>query len=437
MAVSGGADSVALLYLLRRLHPELSLHVVHFNHQLRGEESRRDEAFTRKLAQEMNLPFRVGSAEVAAEAAGSGKSIEMVARECRYRFFAQKAAELKASQLFMGHHGGDQIELFFLRLLRGASSQGLKGMRVVSAFPGIEGAELKVVRPLLECTREEIIDYLKGRGISWVEDSTNREEDFLRNRIRNELIPFLEERCSPSSGRTLLRTMEILAEESDYLAKSITCLKQGELPFESWHLALQRRAIAEALIERGAQPNLEAIDYFIQNPDKAHSCRDELLYRPKGSWHLQELRKSDERWSPEEVRVVLEGLPQELRLPGRKLLRVRLEAAAPEATEWRDRPSGVEFFDRERVGDTLTFRHWRPGDRFQPIGMRGGSRKLQDIFVDLKIPTAERHQLWLAQNAEGVIFWVEGLRIGEACKVTESTSQLLKMTLLPHPSDSD
>ncbi len=426
-AVSGGADSVALLHILRRLYPEISLHILHFNHQLRGEESERDEEFVRRLAQEMGLTLAVGRGDVIGEAAKSKTSLEMAARECRYRFFAEKARELQARFLFMGHHAGDQTELFFLRLLRGASSQGLKGMRSVSDFPGAGVGALKVVRPLLECSREEIIDYLKGGGFTWVEDSTNSSGDFLRNKIRNELLPLLEQSYSPSLGRALLRTMEILGQESDYLSEEIKRLKREEIPFESWHRALQRRAVAEALIERGAQPTLEAVDYFIRNPGKAHSCRGELYYRQEGSWRLSEVEKAG-FGSSEEIRVSPGEEPQEISLPGEGALRMRFEVLGPgEAADWRDKPEGVEYFDLDRVGDFFTLRHWREGDRFQPIGMREGTRKLQDIFTDRKIAEVRRHQLWLGETAQGVIFWVEGLRIGEACKVTESTKKILKM----------
>lgn len=427
-AVSGGADSVALLHVLRELYPEVSLHVLHFNHQLRGEESERDEEFVRGLAQEMNLPLAVGRGNVTAEAASSKMSLEMAARECRYRFFAEKARELHAQFLFMGHHSGDQTELFFLRLLRGASSWGLKGMRTVSDFPAEGVGTLKVVRPFLGCSREEILDYLRERGYSWVEDSSNSTGDYLRNRIRNELLPLLERSYSPSLGRTLLRTMEILGQESDYLSEEIERLKREDIPFESWHMALQRRAVAEALIERGAQPNLEAVDYFIQNPGKAHSCQGELYFRQEGSWRLCAVEKGN-GWNTEEIRVSPGEMPEELSLPGEGSLRVRSEVLGPgDSADWRSKPAGVEYFDLDRVGDSFTLRHWREGDRFQPIGLRDGTRKLQDIFVDRKIPEARRHQLWLGETAEGVIFWVEGLRIGEACKVTKSTKKILKLT---------
>lgn len=431
-AVSGGADSVALLHVLRELYPEVSLHVLHFNHQLRGAESERDEEFVRSLAQEMNLPLAVGRGNVSAEAAGSKMSLEMAARECRYRFFAEKARELRARFLFMGHHAGDQTELFFLRLLRGASSRGLKGMRTVSDFPGEEVGALKVVRPFLGCSREEILDYLRERGFSWVEDSSNRSGDYLRNRIRNELLPLLEGSYSPGLGRTLLRTMEILWQESDYLSGEIERLKRNGIPFESWHTALQRRAVAEALIEWGAEPNLEAVDYFIQNPGKAHSCRGELYLRQEGSWRLCVEEKGN-GWNTEEIRVSPGERPEELSLTGQGALQVRFEVLGPgEAADWRSKPEGVEYFDLDRVGDFFTLRHWREGDRFQPIGLREGTRKLQDIFVDRKIPEARRHQLWLGETAEGALFWVEGLRIGEACKVTESTKKILKLTFVSH-----
>lgn len=432
-AISGGADLVALLHVLRELYPEVSLHVLHFNHQLRGAESERDEEFVRRLAREMKLPLAVGRGNVSAEAASSKMSLEMAARECRYRFFAEKARELHAQFLFMGHHGGDQTELFFLRLLRGASSRGLKGMRTISDFPGEGVGALKVVRPFLGCSREEILDYLKGRGFSWVEDSSNSSGDFLRNRIRNELLPLLERSYSPSLGRTLLRTMEILGQESDYLSEEIERLKREGIPFESWHTALQRRAVSEALIERGAQPTLEAVDYFIQNPGKAHSCQGELYLRQEGSWHLCSVVEKGNGWNTEEIRVSPGEQPEELSLPGEGALRVRFEVLGPgEAADWRSKPDGVEYFDLDRVGDSFTLRHWREGDRFQPIGLRDGTRKLQDIFVDRKIPEVRRHQLWLGETAEEVIFWVEGLRIGEACKVTESTKKILKLTFASH-----
>ena len=419
---------MALLHVLRELYPEISLHVLHFNHQLRGEESERDEEFVRSLAQEMNLPVAVGRGNVTAEAASSKMSLEMAARECRYRFFAEKARELHAQFLFMGHHSGDQTELFFLRLLRGASSRGLKGMRTVSDFPAEGVGTLKVVRPFLECSREEILDYLRERGYSWVEDSSNSSGDYLRNRIRNELLPLMERNYSPSLGRTLLRTMEILGQESDYLSEEIERLKREQIPFESWHTALQRRAVAEALIERGAQPNLEAVDYFIQNPGKAHSCQGELYFRQEGSWRLCAVEKGN-GWNTEEIRVSPGELLEELSLPGERSLRVKFEVLGPgDSADWRSKPAGVEYFDLDRVGDSFTLRHWREGDRFQPIGLRDGTRKLQDIFVDRKIPEARRHQLWLGETAEGVIFWVEGLRIGEACKVTKSTKKILKLT---------
>ena len=430
VAVSGGADSVALLRVLCGLYPVEKRHCLkdlHFNHHLRGEESDRGEQFVRRICREWGVDCVVGGTDVAASAKGSGLSVEMQARECRYHFFSEQPQRLGASFIFMGHHGGDQLELFFLRLLRGASVEGLRGMRPINEFPFSNQQDIRIVRPFLNCTHQELTDFLRSENLSWVEDSTNSEQDARRNKIRHSLLPLLEE-IQPGVSQTLSRTMEILGVESDFLEQSLERQRKICSDFETWHPALQRRAVAKELIRLGFIPTFESVEFLVKNPECAHSCRGINLYRKKNSAVLI-LPKEIMCWDDDQVTVDL--MPNDVReiaLSGNVALRCEV-LPREKAGEISQKSDNQELFDFSAVGSPIVFRHWRKGDYFQPIGM-AHPKKLQDIFVNQKIIHDQRHQLWLAEDQNGDIFWVQNLRIGEKHKLRQDTNWVLRLTFL-------
>ncbi len=219
VAVSGGLDSMTLLHALHALS---SRHrwkptVAHFNHRLRGRSSDADEKLVRQVAARLKLPVVVGRAEVRSFAKKSKLSLEMAARKLRHEFLARAAREQKIRVVALAHHADDQVELFFLRLLRGAGGEGLAGMKWRSPSP--VDPKITLVRPLLDTTKEELERFARENKIRFRDDATNFSTDLLRNRIRHELLPLLRKKYQPGLNRTVLRLMEIVSAEADVAGK--------------------------------------------------------------------------------------------------------------------------------------------------------------------------------------------------------------------------
>ena len=214
VAVSGGADSVALLYVLRELAPSLGINltVAHLNHCIRGKSSDEDAAFVRKLTMDLKIPSVQGRSDVCRRARCKGLSLEMAAREARYAFLTRTARKVGAEVVVMAHTADDQAETVLLKLARGAGPRGLGGIH-----REITLGKVRVVRPMLDVTRGEVVAFLKERGISWREDESNRDVSFLRNRVRHEILPLLESKLNPKIKRALVRTAEIFREEDRWL----------------------------------------------------------------------------------------------------------------------------------------------------------------------------------------------------------------------------
>lgn len=425
VAVSGGLDSVVLLQVLRELSSTQgwSLHVAHFNHQLRGRASDADERFVRRLAAQAALPCSVGRQAVRAAAAERGVSIEMAARTCRHDFLARVAQDTGAGRVVLAHHADDQVELFLLRLLRGSGPQGLQGMRTVAPSPSCR--RIRLIRPLLARTRAEVLAEARLRGLRWREDASNRTLDPLRNRIRRQLLPLIREDFQPGIVPVILRTMEILREEGE-LAEGVLKEWKTRLGRVDWRLvpvAVQRRWVRQQLAEQGIQADFDLTERLRRRPNVAWSVAPALRARLDDQGRLQLDRSAAESFRADEVGAALAGRTGQVCLAGRqvhwRLLRRR------DQTGWRRhiRP-GVEVFDADRLGPSILLRYWRPGDRFQPIGLEQRA-KLQNLFVAARVPRSERRQRLIGENAEGEVFWVEGLRIGEHCRVTEGTHRLL------------
>jgi tRNA(Ile)-lysidine synthase len=427
VAVSGGVDSMVLLYLLKKLSAThcRDLTVAHFNHQLRGKASDADEAFVRKTAAAMKLPFVAGRADVGKFAKESKLSIEMAARKLRHEFLAQTARQRKIKTIALAHHADDQVELFFLRLLRAAGG-GLAGMKWQSPSPA--DGEISLVRPLLDFSKAELEQLARENKITFREDATNFSVNFLRNRIRRELLPLLRANYQPALNKTILRLMEIVGAEADLANDSARRWLSGREPqparrdFEKLPLAVQRQVVKSQLAELGMAPDfdlIESLRTFVSRPVTVFA-NVTILRDKRGHVSLRELPTA--KFGENQLTVKLNNSGWAV-LDGAK---VKWKFAA-QGKEKFVRPvtkPGTEVFDAGKMDKEIIVRHWRTGDRFQPIGMKIPA-KLQDLFTNKKIPRAERHRLIVAESG-GEIFWVEGMRISENFKLTpETKSQLI------------
>jgi tRNA(Ile)-lysidine synthase len=421
VAVSGGVDSMVLLHLLKKLSTEhrWKLTVAHFNHCLRGRASDGDEAFVGKEAAAMRLPFVSERGDVKKFAKTSRFSIEMAARKLRHQFFARIAREKKIKIVALAHHADDQVELFFLRLLRGSGGDGLTGMKWRSPSPVDSGISL--VRPLLDCSKAELEVFAQKNKVGYREDATNSSADFLRNRVRNELLPLLRKNYQPALNKTVLRLMEIVGAESAFVNETTqSWLKNRRSDFEKLPVAIQRHVLKWQLERLNIAPDFELIESLLSAANKFITVVANLSVSrdKKGTINIREHHvHAFER--------------DQLSVKARKLggatfdgmrLQWQVSAVRDRFARIARRP-GREFFDAEKIGEKVILRHWRAGDRFQPIGFKSAV-KLQDFFTNQKIPRNERHKLTVAE-AKGEIFWVEGLRISENFKLTPQTKRVL------------
>ncbi len=421
VAVSGGVDSMVLLQLMHELAREQKwkLVVAHFNHRLRGTASEADERLVRRTAKQLGLRCLNASGQVKKQASLDGLSVEMAARKLRHEFLARAAHRCGAQKIALAHHADDQLELFFLRLLRGAGSQGLSGMLWQNPSPA--DAKLHLVRPLLNIPKAWISACAKARKISFREDASNRSYEIMRNRIRHELLPLLRT-YQPGLDRCVPRLMDILQAEDDFLDDLAQGWLEAPTSFDDLPLALQRRVVALQLLGLGVVPVFDLVEGLRSYPGLTQYAPGSRPCCRNLAGMISEVPSWSTRFPSNFCQVPLNEVCS-VQFAGRQF-------------EWETKPcragfsrpspqTGVEWFDAEKVGATILLRHWRPGDRFHPIGS-SQPVKLQDLFTNAKVPRAERHQRVVAETADGRIFWVEGLRISDCFKLDKGTRFALK-----------
>jgi len=425
VAVSGGIDSMALLHLLATPGLDLSdrLVVAHFNHQLRGADRDADAEFVEQAAGQLGRPFESGSGDTRQLAAETGDGIEAAARQLRHQFFARLAKHLASRNVALAHHADDQIETFFLRLLRGAGNRGLAGMQPVALSPIDPGVNL--VRPILGIHRAEIVAYAEEQGIAHREDASNTNTYFLRNRVRHELLPQLTEQFGASVNRQIVKAMQVAGDEADCIDDfAAAWLGRAESPFEQLPAAVQRQVVQRQLFQLGVDPSFNLVEALRGEADRVIEIAPGKRLQRNAAGRV-ELAPSvaEPEFSLTKLEVLLEGQAGEAEFGG---LTIRWERLSGGLAKWHElgQAESREVFDAEAIGQAITLRHWHPGDRYHPIG-QAGSTKLQDLFVNQKIAKAERHRLVIAEAADGFPFWVQHLRIADAFKVTESTAGLL------------
>lgn len=439
VAISGGPDSVALLSILHHLRSSwaLTLSAVHCNYGLRGDESEGDQQFVEAVCQGLGVPLHVRRVDLQT---GRGMaSLQAEARDFRYRMMEEIAEQCGADRIAVGHTANDQAETVVLWMLRGAGLTGLSGM---PAF-----RNHGVIRPLYETTREEILAYLRTADLSFREDSSNFKPQYLRNRVRREVIPILTQ-LVPSSVDALCRLAEICREDDRYLDQQSIALSSSIVEQESdggWTIdrgcllelpvSLQRRCIRNLCRQNDGQfrsPGLRTVDRIIRLASQRESGSS--LDVKGGRVVVDDHRL---RFVPLQTRTVahteqrLDSRQEFLSVPGGLLwagtgqrLQVQQQVSNQLCVS---QGKGRILVDADLVSQPLMVRNWLPGDRFHPSGMGGQSKKLQDFFTDLKIPITVRSRIPLVVAPEGIL-WVVGYRQDERWASTATTKRCLVFT---------
>ncbi len=444
VGVSGGSDSVALLHLLVVVAPRRgwTLGVAHLHHGLRGAAADEDAAFVRRLSCQCGLRCHVQRVDVPALAQAQRLSFEMAARTTRQRFFRECVGRYGYDGVALGHTRDDQAETVLLRLLRGSGLTGLAAIRPAGVQDG-----LRIVRPLLGVTKEQLRQALQQQGHPWREDATNQDTAYGRNRVRHELLPFLRDRFNPRIEDALVRTADLLQADDAVLhtllatdwaacrvpdhAAALAVVPVAALPLARrrrllWHWCAARAPAAAATLDYAA---IERVEQLLA------SRRGQARVPVGADWVV---RTYD--------RLEWHGAGPATPTPSRlKLKRPGVTVAA----EWGVQATlkkirGFKRTPRRRWGEGsvetylavaalgrahLYLRRWQPGDRLQPPGMRG-SRKLQDIFTDLKIPREQRSRIPLLE-CRGRVIWVPGYAPDRTVTAQQADDLAWHITLRP------
>jgi len=443
VAVSGGADSVCLLHALHELAPDMGIELVavHLNHRIRGTAADEDAAFVAETAQRLGVPYRIGACNVPGKARREGVSLEMAARDARYRFFARVAQKCGATAVATAHTQDDQAETVLLKLARGAGPGGLSGILPDTAIHG-----LRVLRPMLSIDRPEVLRYLHDRGIAWREDESNRDTGFLRNRVRHELLPVLAQTLNPGIKDVLARTGDILREEDAWLntlaaAILADCRMPGggrppALDLSRWgtHPPAARRRVLRLWLHAAGLPGEEADFAAVGRLEQLCSKRRGTRAVPVGSGWLA--RREYGTLRLEQTPAVPPAFRRALEVPGETLLlhpplRIVVErgvgVAKPRGTHPGELPARASLGTAAVGRKRLYVRSRRPGDRIGPLGMTG-SRKLQDVFVDAKVPVALRDTVPVIECG-GEIVWLPGYRVARGWEVKHPDRPALQLAI--------
>jgi len=431
VALSGGADSVALLLALHELgYP---VHALHCNFELRGTASDGDEAFCRRLCHAHDIPLSVKHFRTRSYAQRHGISIEMSARELRYQWFAEVAATQGAQAVCVAHHRDDNIETLLLNLIRGTGIHGLTGMRPVSQRT-IDSSQLSIVRPLLEVSRAEIEAWLTERDQTWVTDHTNLDPDAaLRNKIRLQLLPLMEE-MNPRVRESLAETAHRLAEAEALMGDAVRAISSevsqadGSLSVSALKQATSSQTVLhEILHPRGytAEQVRDIHDTMEGESGKLWESRQgHRLLRDRGRLLMQDTDRAATATPAGGTFLPLDGLYEG---PFGLRLLIRRQAIDP-ATFEIPRDAHTACFDLEKLTLPLALRLTREGDRFQPFGMNG-TRLVSDLMTDHKLSLFDKERQLLVTSGDRIA-WVVGLRAAAGFEVDDHTRHVITLTLL-------
>jgi tRNA(Ile)-lysidine synthase len=431
LGLSGGVDSMVLFDIMRQMlkaNMFKELTIAHIDHMLRDKESDRDRELVIQTCKIHNIKCFTHQVDIKKECTEKKISTEMAAREARYNFFEKCCKDNNLNCIVTAHNADDQAETVLLRLIRGTTLTGITGIKTCSDYNG-----LKLIRPMLGCTREEIEQYAKDNQIIWREDASNSTDDYLRNKIRHHITPFITNELNPAFVRNISKMTRQFQIDDDFIEKQADDIKQKALQgdcldfnkISAIDLALQNRVIREWLTMHIPPTQLDN-----QTINKIH----QLHKSEKATCHLEIqnnfiIHKSYNVFSiKEKNNKQVDSLSFELGNEneitfGSYNLHIAIKKA-----------EGIIFDDTNAIGElpakaslqipagaTIVVRNLQPGDRMEPLGI-SGSKKLKDIFINAKVPL-EKRQLIPIIEIDGVIAWIPGYRISKHFKVTEPTKQ--------------
>ena len=434
IALSGGADSVSLLLVLKHLESEfgITLEAAHCNFHLRGDESLRDEEFCKQLCRRLHVPLHLVHFDTHAYADLHHVSIEMAARDLRYAYFEQLRRDISAADICVAHHRDDSVETLLLNLIRGT---GLRGLR------GIQPRNAHIIRPLLSHSRQQIEQYLDALGESYVTDSTNLHNDVKRNKIRLNVIPLLRE-LNPSASQSIfetsLRVTEALKIFDDAIQHAIADVTTPQT--QNSKLKTQNSPLIISVPRLKQQPSPEYTLHEILSPRGFTSAQIEQIYtsldtNPTGKiitscTHELAFDRSTLILQPKTPTPLVR--PMHIPETGTYVLsdNMKLKVETEECGDRYEpsRTADCASLDASDIKFPLTLRHIQPGDRFVPFGMTG-TKLLSDYLTDRKKNIFEKRAQLVLTDAQQRILWLVGERTDNRFRITPNTQQALRLTL--------
>lgn len=426
---SGGPDSTCLLHVLNSLKETLGIRIyaVHLNHMIRDEEALRDEEYSRTFALSLGIPYYSRRLSVIEYARENKLSSEEAGRKLRYDFFNEIAKETRAEKIALAHNMNDQAETMLMHFFRGSGISGIGGIRPVRG---------KYIRPIISCSREEIEGYCIENNLNPVIDSTNKEAIYTRNRVRLELIPYIEEKFNPNIIENLYKTSEIIRDEDDYLnmfaKEKLQQIKHNGgiliASFNKLHIALKRRIIRILIEEeRGNLTGYEGkhIENCIELISKGYTGKIydlPLELQCVIQYDIFKIQKKNEK-RDFEYHITVPGniYIEEIKLG------ISARIIEKDDINYIDK-NFVKYFDYDKIKGELFIRNRRDGDYIYPKGMMG-RKKIKDIFIDKKVPRDLRERMpLLALDSE--ILWIMELRDTNNYKPNEETKNILEIKIL-------
>jgi len=444
VGISGGADSVCLLFVLLELQKELDFQVsaVHVNHELRGAESQRDEDYVKRLCEELQIPLGIYHCPVQKRAERDKISLEEAGRLFRYEVFEQEAKIRGCNKIAVAHHGNDQAETVLFHLFRGTGLKGLSGMEPVRG---------NIIRPLLCVERNEIQAWLEARQIVWCTDSTNLEDAYTRNRIRHSVLECAQNEINTKAVRHMMQTAEEISETEAFLEEETRkafrlCVREEknecliyEAGFKRLHPVIQGRLLRTCLGLLSGLKDVERQHIFLlqelmigqtgKSLDLPGERKAQKEYEGLRIFHAEAVpvMKLEESELTAGQAAETEVCPQ---IPGKIVVDGQLWVFSLEKQEFFQgipEKTYTKWFDYDKIERYLSIRTRKTGD-FLEISREHKRKKLNRFLIDEKIPAREREHLRVLADGSHVL-WVPGKRISERYKVTEETRQILKVQI--------